>query len=388
MRTILLKKAALTLCISLIICCKAHVSNQDYITKTIQFKLDSITNSINAPGANLSIILPNGDSLTFSSGYADADKKTPMKEYNKMLSGSIGKTYVAAIAFQLIQENKLNLNEKVLELLKDENWITQIPNIEELTVDMLLTHTSGLPRYEFYDGVWKNLKANPDMVWSIKDRMKYIFNAKPLHSAGSSWAYSDSNFILLGAIIEKITGKDYYDSFQILISNQNLKNTLPANNRLIKGLASGYTGFLIQYGYSEKVVENETVIFNPQMEWCGGGIASTATDLARWGKILYEGKVISNESVNKMVTPNSFETNLPDGAKYGYGTIITICNSTTYYGHTGFFPGYRSIVQYSPKYKFSIAFQINRDNPNTKLSLNKLIEPIKELVILYLESKT
>jgi D-alanyl-D-alanine carboxypeptidase len=217
--------------------------------------------------------------------------------------------------------------------------------------------------------------------------MKYILNETPLHPAGKSWAYSDSNYILLGAIIEKITGHEYYDSFNTLIASQpKLKNTVPANNRQIKELANGYTGFLTKYNFPEKVAEDGMLILNPQMEWCGGGVASTTTDIARWAKLLYEGKVISKESVRKMVTPSNFETDLPDGARYGYGAIISICNGEEYWGHQGFFPGYRSIVQYSPKFGFSIALQINRDNPITDQSLNRMTKSIKELVILYLEN--
>jgi D-alanyl-D-alanine carboxypeptidase len=357
------------------------------LQNNLQAELDHLAEVIKLPGANLSIILPDGDILALSSGYADRELNIPMKPSNKMLSGSIGKTYVAAIAFQLIQENKLELSDKVIDLLKDEKWINQISNINELTVEMLLAHTSGLPRYEYFDDVWKSIKANPDRVWSVYDRMKYIFNAKPLHPAGKGWAYSDSNFILLGSIIEKITGLDYYDCFKSLISGlSDLKNTVPSDRRHIKGLASGYSGFLTKYGFPEKVAENETVSFNPQMEWCGGGVASTATDLAFWAKSLYEDKVISPESVKKMVTPSDFNTDLPDGAKYGHGAIIDTCDSVLYYGHQGFFPGYLSIVQYSPDYRFSIGFQLNRDNPSTNLSLNQLIKPFRELVILHLNS--
>jgi D-alanyl-D-alanine carboxypeptidase len=386
MAQVILKRLLTPLFITLIIGCSAQIDKKSILKEEIQNRLDSLILAIKVPGANLSFILPDGDSLVFSSGYADLEQEAAMKQSNKMLSGSIGKTYVAAIAFQLMQDKILNMNDRVADLLKDEKWINQIPNIKELTVEMLLTHTSGLPRYEYYDDVWKDIKSNPDAEWSVYDRMKYILNANPLHPAGKSWAYSDSNFILLGDIIEKITGKSYYTSLKTLIANQkDLTNTVPANQQYIKGLASGYTGFLTKYGYLEKVTENETVIFNPQMEWCGGGVASTATDLARWAKHLYEGDVISPESVAIMVTPSNFETDLPDGARYGYGAIVSTCNSVLYYGHQGFFPGYRSLVQYSPAYKFSIAFQINRDNPSTDQSLNQLTKPLKDLVILYLK---
>lgn len=368
--------------------CNVQNSNNQTVVNALQKKLDSLVLAIKVPGANLSILLPNGEKLSFSSGFSDLEKSVKMTPESKMLSGSIGKTYVAAIAFQLIQDKKLKLTDKVEDFFKDEKWISQIPNIKDLTVEMLLTHTSGLPRYEYYDGVWIGLKQNPDKVWTVYDRMSFILNAEPLHQPGKAWAYSDSNYILLGAIIEKITGKDYYECFKDLISKfDDLKNTLPANQRYIKKLASGYSGFLTKYNYPEKVVENEKVIFNPQMEWCGGGVASTADDLAAWAKHLYEGDVVSPESVQKMVTPTEFVTELADGAKYGYGAIISTCGDNVYWGHQGFFPGFRSIVQYSPKYKFAIAFQINRDNPDTKQSLNQLTKPFKDLVILYLQKK-
>ena len=93
------------------------------LQNNLQAELDHLAEVIKLPGANLSIILPDGDILALSSGYADRELNIPMKPSNKMLSGSIGKTYVAAIAFQLIQENKLELSDKVIDLLKDEKWI-------------------------------------------------------------------------------------------------------------------------------------------------------------------------------------------------------------------------------------------------------------------------
>jgi D-alanyl-D-alanine carboxypeptidase len=355
------------------------------LTNNLQVELDSLISNIKVPGANLSIILPDGNSISISSGLADIETKTIMHPMLKMPSGSIGKTYVAAIAFQLIEQGKINLSDKVLDLIKDEKWIMQIPNINELTIAMLMSHTSGLPRYEYFDGVWEEIRMNPEKVWSVHDRLSYIHNEKPLHQAGQGWGYSDSNYILLGLIIEKITGEKYETLFKSI--TYGLQNTFTNDSLNLKGLASGYSGFLPNYGLPEKVYSNGKFVFNPQMEWCGGGVSSTATDLARWAKMLYEGSKVSKESIYNMTTPVNFETDLSDKARYGYGCIITISDSLLYYGHQGFFPGYRSIVQYNPKYKFSIALQFNRDNPKTKQSLNVLLHPFKELVILHLQNQ-
>ncbi|MHC1702615.1 MAG: serine hydrolase domain-containing protein [Tenuifilaceae bacterium] len=359
------------------------------ISGQLQVELDNLIKEISVPGANLSVIMPDGNNISLSSGYSDLENQTPMNSNNMMLSGSIGKTYVAAIAFKLIEEKKLNLSDKVVTILKDVEWIDKVPSINDLTVDMLLTHTSGLPRYEYFDDVWKSIKSDPDKIWSVYDRIKYIFDEKPLHSAGNGWYYSDSNFILLGLVLEKASGREYYDLFKSMISKLTvLKNTLPSDTRKIKNLSSGYTGFLSKYGYPEKVSENEVMAFNPQMEWCGGGVVSTTTDIALWAKLLYEGKVVSNQSVRRMVTPSRFQTDLTDNAKYGYGTIIWKNGFKDYYGHQGFFPGYRSIVEYSPDYGFSIALQINKDNPATNLTLNQMLQPFIELIVSNLNDKS
>jgi D-alanyl-D-alanine carboxypeptidase len=202
---------------------------------------------------------------------------------------------------------------------------------------MLLGHTSGLPRYEYFDEVWGEVKENPDRVWSVYDRLKLVFGAETLHPAGEGWGYSDTNYIILGAIIEKVTGKEYYANFREMIAGlPNLNSTSPSDTRRIHNLAGGYSGFLARYGFTEKVCEAGTLVFNPQMEWCGGGVVSTTTDLARWVWLLYQGRVVSSESIYSMVTPSNYRTDLADNACYGYGTIIWENDSLTLFGHTGF----------------------------------------------------
>jgi D-alanyl-D-alanine carboxypeptidase len=346
----------------------------------LQQTLDALVSEVKVPGASLAIILPNGDSISLVSGLSDVEKNLPMRTSHRMLSGSVGKTYVAAIVFRLIEDNRLKLTDRVVDILTDD-WVRQIPNAEIITIDMLLGHTSGLPRYEYFDEVWGEVKENPDRVWSVYDRLKLVFGAETLHPAGEGWGYSDTNYIILGAIIEKVTGKEYYANFREMIAGlPNLNSTSPSDTRRIHNLAGGYSGFLARYGFTEKVCEAGTLVFNPQMEWCGGGVVSTTTDLARWVWLLYQGRVVSSESIYSMVTPSNYRTDLADNACYGYGTIIWENDSLTLFGHTGFFPGYRTIVQYSPKYRFAIALQVNRDNPQTDKTLNQLLEPFREVV--------
>ncbi|MEZ4999958.1 MAG: serine hydrolase domain-containing protein [Bacteroidales bacterium] len=93
-------------------------------------------------------------------------------------------------------------------LLPDTGWLDSVPSMDEITVRrMLLTHTSDLPRYVMNAALWDTVAAYPGKVWSYHDRLSFIFNEPAVHEAGSGWSYSDSNYILIGMLIEQITGR-------------------------------------------------------------------------------------------------------------------------------------------------------------------------------------
>ena len=92
------------------------------------------------------------------------------------------------------------------------------------------------------------------MIWTPEDRLKYVFDDQPLHPAGKGWGYSDTNYIILGMIIEKIMGTTYYDLLhKRILEPLDLKNTIPATQRELEGLSSGYSGYGEILGTPEKV---------------------------------------------------------------------------------------------------------------------------------------
>ncbi|MEZ5010587.1 MAG: serine hydrolase domain-containing protein [Bacteroidales bacterium] len=103
--------------------------------------------------------------------------------------------------------------------------------MDEITVRrMLLTHTSDLPRYVMNAALWDTVAAYPGKVWSYHDRLSFIFNEPAVHEAGSGWSYSDSNYILIGMLIEQITGEPYYDGTQKrILEPAGLMNTYPGS---------------------------------------------------------------------------------------------------------------------------------------------------------------
>jgi D-alanyl-D-alanine carboxypeptidase len=102
-------------------------------------------------------------------------------------------------------------------------------------------------------------------------------------------------------------------------------------------------------------------VINPQFEWCGGGMASTAEDLARWAKALYEGRAFDRSLLPEML--NGVPAKLGPEASYGLGVIIRPTRLGTSYGHSGFFPGYITEMIYFPEQKIAVAVQVNTSVP-------------------------
>jgi D-alanyl-D-alanine carboxypeptidase len=211
--------------------------------KRIQEKLDSLRIAGNFPGMVIGIRLADNSPLSFASGYADTANKINITTDDYLMQGSVGKTYVAAIAFQLYKERKLDVDAKISKYLGDETWFGRLPNANDITVRMLMRHTSGIMRYEFKDAFTKDLTDQPDKTWKPGELLSYIFDEKPTFVAGKGWDYADTNYIILGMIIEKITGKKYYDLlFERILNPLQLYQTRPTNKRKLPGLVQGYAG--------------------------------------------------------------------------------------------------------------------------------------------------
>ena len=173
------------------------------LKSTLQLKMEEWHKTGSFPGATLGVVLSNGESFALAVGFSDRDTKTPMRPDSRMLAGSVGKTFAAATALQLIKEGKIGLDDKIEKYLGHEPWFSRLPNARDITVRQLMNHTSGLVRYEFKDQFTKDLTANPEKIWRPAELLSYLLDEKPPFEAGKGWDYSDSNYIVLGMIIGK-----------------------------------------------------------------------------------------------------------------------------------------------------------------------------------------
>jgi D-alanyl-D-alanine carboxypeptidase len=335
------------------------------LKQQLQQKLEEWHKAGKFPGATLGVALANGESFGFAVGYSDRDAKTPMQPDDRMLAGSTGKTFAAATAFQLVGEGKITLDDKIEKYLGKEPWFDRIANSHEITIRQLMNHTSGLVRYEFKKEFTDFLTANPMKVWTPEERLAYLFDAKAPFEPGKGWDYSDTNYIVLGMIIERITGKKFYDEARRrLIKPLGLNDTIAQESPVMKRVIQGYAGPGNPFGGKDAMIENGKFVVNPQLEWTGGGWASTSQDLARWAKFYFEGKAFP-ASLMPQVLNGVPAPMLGRDAKYGLCVIIRNTPAGISYGHSGFFPGYMTDMMYFPDQKIAVAVQVNTSAPGS-----------------------
>jgi D-alanyl-D-alanine carboxypeptidase len=332
----------------------------------VQAYLDDWRAQATFPGASVGIVRADGSALGFVTGVADRATKAPLRETDLMLAGSTGKTFFAAVAVQLIEEGKLDLDAPISRFLASRSWFPRLPNAASITVRHLMTHTSGLVRYEMNPAFTRDLRAQPSKVWTPDEQIAYLLDSTPPFAAGAGWDYSDTNYIVLGMILEQITGTKLYDEVRRrFLAPLGLTRIVPSDRRRIPGLVMGYAGPSDPLGLPDEVIVNGDFVINPQFEWTGGGYATSALDLARWGHALYTARAISPAALKLMVGA-AVPARLGPGVRYGLGVMIRPASPLgPSWGHQGFFPGYQTELVHFVDAKLTMAIQINSSAPRS-----------------------
>jgi len=273
--------------------------------------------------------------------------------------GSITKTFVAALTLLLKEEGLLSLDDTL------EQWITGIPNGEEITIRQMLSHTSGIYNYTnspTFGADWgASIQAGTPLIQTPQDLVDYALAEEPLFEPGSSWEYSNTNFVLLGMIIEKATGESFTHQLRTrLLDPLGLKNTYMAGTEAVPNRARRYL--------DEGELLDVTDISHMSWAWAAGAMASTPEDLMKWADALYGGQVLSEASLTEMKTPARPSG---QGASYGLGTLILNLNGKTAYGHDGATEGGLAFFMWVPEDGESLALTVNQRTVG--MNLNPLI---------------
>jgi D-alanyl-D-alanine carboxypeptidase len=343
----------------------------------LQAVVDSMQRGSGYPGISVGVAGPAG-SLGVAAGFADTARREPLSPRHLLLQGSVGKTYAAALALQLVAEGKLDLDAPIARYLGEETWFTRLPNADRIRVRHLMNHTSGLVRYEFGEAFTRALSAQPDRVWRPEELVAFILGQPAPFAPGEGWEYSDTNYIVLGMILEKVSGRRVYDEVERrFLRPLALTRTVPSDRRRLPGLAQGYAGRENPFGGADAMIlPDGRVAINPQFEWTGGGMASTSEDLARWAVALYGGRVLRPSELASMLQGVAAPLG-PPGTTYGLGVIVRPLQVGTSWGHSGFFPGYLTEMMYFPTERWAVAVQVNSSAaPRGSLPLGRVVTAV------------
>ena len=279
-----------------------------------------------------------------------------------MLAASIGKTFVAATVLQLCDEGRLDLDAPISKWLERWDWFADLPNADTIRVRHLLQHTSGLPDHVHMDA-FAQLGLNRAAELGPEGMVALVLGTEPRFPAGAGWSYTDTGYLLLGLIIEAETGRAYYDEIRArFLEPLALISTGPSDRKALPGLARGYVFAASGLGLPPVTTDDAGImLWNPGIEWTGGGCYSTSHDIAIWGRAFLSGGLLEPETFAQAI--DGVVASDGDAMSF-YGLGIAIrqeSNWGTLYGHRGWIPGYVSSLQYYPDYDTAIAFQTNTD---------------------------
>ena len=341
--------------------------------KRFRATLDSLRAVDGFPGATAAYVLPDGTLHATATGWADREDSLRMMPETRMLSGSTGKSFAAAVVLYLAQEGRLDLDAPVARWLGDRPWFDRLPNADDLTLRRLLRHESGLIDHIHEARFWRAVERRmaeegPDAAFAPEELVAFVLDTEPLFPAGEGYKYSDTNYILAGLVVEEVTGRPYYAVLEdLLLEPLRLTATAPADQRDLPGLAAGYVEHEPLFAFPPKVTEDGVLVYNPATEWTGGGLVTTAADLARWAKALYAGEALPGDYLDDLLDAvpkdSTQQARFGPDVRYGLGVTIRSTELGTAYGHQGWTPGYLSIFEYYPEHEIAVALQVNERGP-------------------------
>jgi D-alanyl-D-alanine carboxypeptidase len=310
----------------------------------LQATLDAGRTAQKILGVVAMVVTPVG-AWKSASGFADVRKSIPMPPTGHFRIGSITKTFTAAVALELVQEGRLDLATTV------DRWLPALPNAASITVRQLLDHTSGLFDYAA-DPAADALGDRPPPQAFLDIAARHPADFAP----GSSWEYSNTNYVALGVILERVTGHSFAAEIAARLTTPlGLSDTYLPEGMERPGLVQGAR--LDGEAYTD--ITNTTY---GKFYFADGGLTSSVDDVLAWNEALVDGKVLGPAALAQMttVTPASRD-GLGPGTGYGLGLMVTSTSLGTEYGHGGGMYGFVCNTIYYKDLGIGVAVLTNSD---------------------------
>ncbi|MFE5859850.1 serine hydrolase domain-containing protein [Streptomyces virginiae] len=335
------------------------------VTRQLDTAIKQVLAEAKIPGVIVSVSAPGKGDYVRSFGVADKATGAPMTPNLNMRIGSVTKTFTVTALLELVDEGKVGLDDPI------GKYVDGVPNGDRITLRELAGMRSGLFNYSADEGFYKAFTSNPDRPFTPQELLAYSFEHPVLFEPNAKFSYCNTNLILLGLVVEKVSGVPL-DTFvdREVVEPAGLKHTLfPTGPEFPAPHAQGYTDQT-----ASGKVETSTD-WNPSWAWAAGAMISDLSDLRSWAKSLATGTLLTPATQAQRL---DVVDALP-GTGYGLG----IFNVQGWIGHNGSLPGYGSLVLYLPEAKATLVVLLNTDigyqgqEPSTLVgeAITKIVTP-------------
>jgi D-alanyl-D-alanine carboxypeptidase len=300
----------------------------------------------NVPGAIVGLWGPDGDYVR-AFGVADKATGAPMKADFYHRIGSVTKTFTITGVLQLVDAGKVKLDDPIAK------YVDGVPNGDQITLRQLARMQSGLHNYSAIEGFQKALYGDPKRPFTPRELLDFAFSEPSDFEPGQSFEYSNTNTVLLGLTVEKVSGQSLADYVRDrIVAPLKLSHTsFPTDNAFPEPHAQGYT-------LNEADKEVTATDWNPSWGWAAGAMISTLDDMRTWAGALASGTLLSPETQRqRLETVNA--PGLPPQDGYGLG----IFNLAGWVGHNGSLPGYQTVVVRLEDEQTTLVIMTNTDTP-------------------------
>ncbi|GAB7106020.1 serine hydrolase domain-containing protein [Streptomyces phaeofaciens JCM 4814] len=324
------------------------------LTPAVQRQVDAAVQRVmrqaNVPGVTVGIWTPDKGEYVKSFGVRDKTTGAAMDPDLYMRIGSETKTFTVTALLQLVDEGKIGLDDTI------GDYIDGVPNGDRITLRQLAGMRSGLFNYSADEDFFKAFTSDPDRPFTPQELLDYSFKHPVLFPPGEQFYYCNTNLILLGLVVEQISGQDLNDYIQDnILDPAGLAHTLfPTGSEFPTPHSQGYTD---QTASGEV---KDSADWNPSWGWAAGAMISQLEDLRVWARTVATGVLPDGDRMisaatqrQRLITP---PTPIP-GAGYGLG----IFDVQGWIGHNGSLPGYESLTIYLPEAQATLVVLLNTD---------------------------
>jgi D-alanyl-D-alanine carboxypeptidase len=304
--------------------------------------LEAAIQQYDIPGAVVGVWTPRGEWIA-TEGFADLAKEREIRRHDRFGIRSITKSFTVTVILQLVAAGKLSLDDKIAR------YVHGVPNGHLITIRQLANMTSGLVDYSQVDAFLREFVKDFSRRWANEELLNFAFQKKPRFKPGTRYDYSNTNTVLLGVVIEKVTGKRFDSVLRRLILDR-----LGLDDTQYLFGASVPRPRALNYLYDEatNTYDSEPVSFTSQGP--AGALVSDLDDLRRWGEALAEGTLLP-QALQRLRFVAQAPANGPEYDRYGMG----IGEIAGYWGHAGEGLGYEALVMHHPTREETIVILVN-----------------------------